>query len=150
MKINLLIHKIVFNITIIIILNLFCVWSAAASYDYFGRFIPQGTPIIDGVLSTGEWDDLGQVTLYKFFGEDAKVELYFMWDGDYLYLGAQVEDFELWVDDFNPASPWTSTWDDDALKWEIDPNASAHEKSAARRSGAGRQRHRHGRAVRSG
>ena len=125
MKTDLVAQKVVLAFLI------FFVWvhstPASAGYDYFGRFIPQGTPTIDGVLSSGEWDDLGQVTLYKFFGEDAKVDLYFMWDGDYLYLGAQVEDFELWVDDINPGSEWTSTWDDDALKWEIDPDASADE-----------------------
>lgn len=50
-----------------------------------------------------------------------------MWDADYLYLGADVEDFELWVDNYNAQSPWTSTWDDDALKWEMDPDFSRHE-----------------------
>lgn len=98
-----------------------------AQYELFGRFVPQGTPVIDGVLSAGEWRDMGRVTLYKFFGEDAKVEIYVMWDADNLYLAADIEDYELWVDDYNAATPWTSTWDDDALKWGIDPDYSRHE-----------------------
>ena len=98
-----------------------------AGYDYFGRFIPQGTPTVDGVLNESEWRDTGHITLYKFFGEDAAIELYFMWDADYLYLGATVADFELWVDSYDAQTQWISTWDDDALKWEIDPDASADE-----------------------
>ena len=56
----------------------------AAQYDFFGRFIPEGTPTIDGVITPGEWDEMGHITLYKFFGEDAKIEIYLMWDATYL------------------------------------------------------------------
>lgn len=99
----------------------------ASTYDFFGRFIPEGTPTIDGVIQPGEWDELGHITFYKFFGEDSKIEIWFMWDQNYLYLGAQVEDFELWIDNYNPSTFWESTWNDDAVKWEIDPNYSRHE-----------------------
>ena len=51
-----------------------------------------------------------------------------MWDDDYLYMGTSIEDFELWVDNYNTSKPWESTWDDDAFKWEIDPDFSRHEK----------------------
>lgn len=101
--------------------------ATATQYNFFGGFIPQGTPTIDGVLTTGEWNELGHITLYKFFGEDSKIEIYLMWDNDNLYMGASIEDFELWVDDFNVSTPWTSTWDDDAFKWEIDPDFSRDE-----------------------
>jgi hypothetical protein len=96
----------------------------AAQYDFFGRFIPEGTPAIDGVITPGEWDKMGHITLYKFYGEDAKIEIYLMWDQTNLYLGADIQDFELWVDNFNPETYWESTWDDDAFKWEIDPDYS--------------------------
>lgn len=118
--------------------NIFALWialffgllspsSSSAQYDFFGRFVPEGTPVIDGVISPGEWKDMGHITLYKFFGEDAKIEIYLMWDAENLYLGAQIEDDALWVDSYNAQSPWTSTWDDDALKWEIDPDLSRDE-----------------------
>lgn len=99
----------------------------AAQYDFFGGFIPQGSPVIDGKITPGEWDENGHITLYKFFGEDAKIEIHVMWDADYLYMAADVEDFELWVDDYDPKAQWISTWDDDAIKWEIDPDYSRHE-----------------------
>ncbi|MCK4815446.1 hypothetical protein KA005_06730, partial [bacterium] len=99
----------------------------AAQYDFFGRFIPEGTPTIDGVITPGEWDETGRITLYKFFGEDSRIEIYLMWDSTNLYLGADIEDFELWVDDYDSSTSWVSTWDDDALKWEIDPNFSRDE-----------------------
>ena len=99
----------------------------AAQYDFFGGFIPEGTPTIDGVLMPSEWNELGHITLYKFFGEDAKIEIYLMWDNEYLYMGTSVEDFELWVDNYDAAAPWVSTWDDDAFKWEIDPDFSRDE-----------------------
>jgi hypothetical protein len=115
----------------VLLLSLVIVFSTsqarAAKYDFFGGFIPEGTPVIDGVIQSGEWNEMGHITLYKFFGEDAKVEIYVMWDSTYLYLGADIEDYELWVDSYNPSSPWFSTWDDDALKWEIDPNYSRDE-----------------------
>ncbi len=98
--------------------------SQAAKYDFFGRFIPQRTPVIDGVLTPGEWSEKAHITLYKFFGEDSKIEIYLSWDSSYLYLGADVEDYELWVDNYLAAIPWLSTWDDDAFKWEIDPDLS--------------------------
>lgn len=113
------------------LVSLLCLLSASpalpAGYALFGGFIPEGTPTIDGKITPGEWDALGHITTYKFFGEDSKVEVYFMWDDRYLYLGAEVEDFELWVDNFDPATPWVSTWDDDAFKWEIDPDRSRDE-----------------------
>ncbi|MBN1276565.1 MAG: hypothetical protein JXA35_03665, partial [Deltaproteobacteria bacterium] len=98
-----------------------------ARYDFFGGFIPEGTPTIDGVISSGEWKESGKTTLYKFFGEDSKIEIYMMWDSTYLYLNAKIEDFELWVDSYDPVKPWESTWDDDAFKWEIDPDFSRDE-----------------------
>ncbi|MDM8551185.1 sugar-binding protein [Desulfobacterales bacterium HSG2] len=98
--------------------------ASASPYDFFGGFIPEGTPVIDGVLTTGEWDETGHLTLYKFFGEDAKIEIRMMWDQTYLYIAAEIEDFELWVDDYDPDTPWESTWDDDAFQWDIDPNFS--------------------------
>lgn len=100
---------------------------SGAEYNFFGRFVPEGTPKIDGVISTGEWKEMGHLTLYKFFGEDSKIEIYVMWDVNYLYLGAEIEDYELWVDNFNLQTPWISTWDDDAFKWEIDPDYSRDE-----------------------
>ena len=100
----------------------------AAKYDFFGGYIPKGAPIVDGVLQPGEWNELGHKTLYKFFGEDSKIDIYLMWDDDYLYMGTSIEDFELWVDNYNTSKSWESTWDDDAFKWEIDPDFSRHEK----------------------
>lgn len=96
----------------------------AAQYDFFGGFVPGGTPTIDGVITPGEWDEAGHIILYKFYGEDAKIDVYLMWDETYLYLGASVEDFELWVDSYIADTPWTSTWNDDAFTWEIDPDYS--------------------------
>lgn len=106
-----------------------CSWSASAEarYNFFGGFIPEGTPAIDGVLSPGEWDEMGRVVLYKFFGEDSKIEIHLMWDANYLYLAADIQDYELWIDSYYPDRSWESTWNDDALKWEIDPNNSKHE-----------------------
>ena len=127
MKSDAALKKVMILLFIITFLGIIGAGPALARYDYFGRFIPPGTPTVDGVLSPSEYNDLGHVTLYKFFGEDAKVDLYFMWDANYLYLGAKVEDFELWVDNYDSAKQWESTWNDDALKWEIDPNASADE-----------------------
>lgn len=101
--------------------------SGAAQYDFFGRFIPEGTPKIDGVLTPGEWKEKGHITLYKFFGEDAKIEIFLMWDSSNLYMAADIEDYELWVDDYNESTPWVSTWDDDAIKWEIDVDFSRSE-----------------------
>ncbi|MCD4722718.1 MAG: cellulase family glycosylhydrolase [Desulfobacula sp.] len=100
---------------------------AMAKYDFFGRFIPQGTPVVDGKIVPGEWDAEESVTLYKFFGEDAQIKIYLLWDANNLYLAADVEDYELWVDDYNASTPWVSTWDDDAFKWEIDPGYSRDE-----------------------
>ena len=127
MKSDATLQKVLILFSIIAFMGIIGAGPAAAGYEYFGRFIPQGTPTVDGVLSPTEYNELGHVILYKFFGEDAKVDLYFMWDANYLYLGAKVEDFELWVDDYDPNAQWTSTWADDALKWEIDPNASGDE-----------------------
>ena len=100
---------------------------AFAQYNFFGGFIPQGTPVIDGKIVPGEWKKEGSITLYKFFGEDARIKVFLMWDARYLYLAADIEDYELWVDDYSASTPWVSTWDDDAFKWEIDPDYSRDE-----------------------
>ena len=99
----------------------------AGQYDFFGRFIPQRTPVIDGVLTPGEWSEKSHITLYKFFGEDAKIEIYLCWDSENLYLGAAIDDYELWVDSYSDDTPWESTWNDDAFKWEIDVDFSRDE-----------------------
>jgi Carbohydrate family 9 binding domain-like len=119
--------KILFGLWVGVIIIVSSSVALAAQYDFFGRFIPEGTPAIDGVITPGEWDEMGHITLYKFFGEDSRIEIYLMWDATYLYLSADIEDFELWVDDYDSSTSWVSTWDDDALKWEIDPNFSRDE-----------------------
>ena len=116
-----------FQILVALMIVLFFSTTSAASYNFFGGFIPQGTPEIDGVLEPKEWDAMGHITLYKFFGEDSKIEIRLMWDQNCLYLGAETEDFELWVDDYNASTPWESTWDDDAFQWDIDPDRSRDE-----------------------
>ena len=117
-------NKITIIMAVVMVWTIVSFEATAAKYDFFGGFIPQGTPVIDGELKSGEWDAMGNLTLYKFFGEDSKIEIYLMWDTNNLYLGAEIEDFELWVDNYDAAQPWVSTWDDDALKWEIDPDYS--------------------------
>lgn len=101
--------------------------AANTNYDLFGGFIPEGKPKIDGKIGLNEWDEMGHRVLYKFFGEDSKIDIYLMWDATYLYVGAAIEDYELWVDSFKASEPWVSTWDDDAFKLEIDPDYSRHE-----------------------
>ncbi len=98
--------------------------SLASEYKFFGGFIPEGKPVIDGKIDTGEWNPLGTRVTYKFFGEDAQIKYHLMWDSEYLYIAAEVRDFELWVDNFDPAKPWISTFDDDAVKWEFDLDLS--------------------------
>jgi len=100
---------------------------SAQRAETFGGFIPQGTPTIDGVIGFNEWHELGKKVIYKFFGEDAKIVFYSMWDENYLYLAAEVSDYELWVDNYNAGAPWISTFDDDAVKWEFDLNRSREE-----------------------
>jgi mannan endo-1,4-beta-mannosidase len=96
----------------------------AGQYDFFGGFIPQGTPTIDGTIQNGEWNLKGKVTRSKFYGEDSRIDVYFMWDTNYLYIAAEIQDYELWVDNHIPAQPWVSTLQDDAFKIEVDPNRS--------------------------
>lgn len=103
----------------------------AAQYDFFGGFIPEGTPSIDGVITAGEWNETGHRTLYKFFGEDSKIDIYLMWDKNNLYVAADIEDYTLWVDNYDPSKAWESTWNDDAFKIEIDPDFSRHENLQA-------------------
>jgi len=100
---------------------------AGGAYRLFGGFIPEGKPVIDGRISPGEWSSLGRRESHKFFGEDSRLVYYLMWDRDFLYLAADVRDHELWVDDFDPQRPWVSTFDDDAVKWEFDPDLSRDE-----------------------
>ena len=90
--------------------------------ENFINYIPYGTPVIDGKLSSDEWFDFSKVTTYKFYGEDSTLKYYLMWDEKYLYFAAEIEDFELWVDNYNENQPWSSTWDDDSIKLEIDVN----------------------------
>ena len=123
-----MIKKIALYTIAVILLNHPICYGSEKLYDLFGGFIPYGTPAIDGRISPGEWDESGNRTLYKFFGEDSKIEIYLMWDDEHLYVGAHIEDFELWVDNVDPSNPQASTWHDDAFKFEIDPDRSRDEQ----------------------
>ncbi len=70
--------KTLFLFVLLGLIHFSCSGASAAPYDFFGGFIPEGTPVVDGVLTPGEWDEMGHLTLYNFFGEDAKIEIWMM------------------------------------------------------------------------
>ncbi len=72
-----------------------------------------GTPVIDGILSSGEHSSLGSVS--DITGSDLNAELYFEWDSNYLYISAIIQDDYV---DGGFSGPW---WNDH-LHIRIDAN----------------------------
>jgi hypothetical protein len=72
-----------------------------------------GTPMIDGILSSGEHNPLGSVS--DVTGSDLKAELYFEWDRNYIYISALIQDDYV---DGGFSEPW---WNDH-LHIRIDAN----------------------------
>ncbi|WP_286019556.1 sugar-binding protein, partial [Candidatus Venteria ishoeyi] len=87
--------------------------------------------VIDGILSTGEWNTALARDFYKFDRADNRMRILHQYDDTYLYLLVQVDDDKLYDD--NPQVPTTRSgsgfinWDtgkDDGLEIYIDANNS--------------------------
>lgn len=87
--------------------------------------ILERTPVIDGVITPGEWPGEQMVRLSRAFHPEHAIRLYFAHDRNNLYLGAYVEDANLWADGNGGGSGnlW-ETWNDDGIAWYFDPNLS--------------------------
>jgi len=83
------------------------------------------TPVIDGIISQGEWPEKNVVRLSRAFHDKLGIALYFAYDSAFLYLGAYVEDQDLWADGggFGAGEYWEH-YDDDAIEWYFDPDNS--------------------------
>lgn len=94
-----------------------------------GVIYAEKTPVIDGVIRDGEWDDVGMFALtmdeakyvYSEKGngekapwsgpEDASVEAYLMYDEENLYMGAKVYD-----DVFRQINAYDKLWNGDSMQ----------------------------------
>ncbi len=78
-------------------------------------------PLVDGTITAGEWPEEHMVRLSRIYHEEYGVRLYFAWDQNYLYLGAFVEDADLWADgDGAGAGEYWGTHNDDTITWYFD------------------------------
>ena len=83
------------------------------------------TPVIDGVITKGEWPDQSLVRLSRGYHAQHGIRLYFAFDDSCLYVGAYVEDEQLWADGNGGGTG--NAWEhrnDDAIEWFFDPDNS--------------------------
>ncbi len=94
-------------------------------YDVMACF---GTPMIDGVLSAGEWEVNLAGKRYKYDRDDNRIHYLFQYDNDNFYVLVDVDDDKLWDDEALTTGQyglenWV-TWQDDGVEIYLDPNNS--------------------------
>lgn len=95
----------------------------APAYGKGAVFVPRCTPLVDGVISPGEYPSLGHVRLARFYGNDQFADFYWCWDEAHLYLAGFLQDFYLYED--GPAENRWETWKDDSLEVYLHPDESS-------------------------
>lgn len=84
------------------------------------------TPVIDGMIKPGEWPEEHMIRLSRGFHPEHGIRLYFAHDAAHLYLGAYVENGNLWADGAGGGSgEYWESHHDDSIEWYFDPDNSA-------------------------
>lgn len=106
------------------VFSLIC--TARGAETPFSRIqVIEKTPTVDGYITPGEWPKKHMLRLSEYFRPDHAIHLYFSFDNAFLYLGAYVEDGQLWADGNGGGSGgYWQPWEDDSIEWYFDPNNS--------------------------
>ncbi len=88
----------------------------------------EASPAINGIISPGEWPENYQVQLSRAYHDQRAIRLYFAHDNNFLYLGADVQDQQLWADGNGQGSGEIfENAQDDSIEWYFDLNQSGED-----------------------
>lgn len=90
------------------------------AYAQIDKFIPYGTPNIDGNITNDEWSELAHIQVARFYGFDQFVKVWLQWDQDNLYIAGHLQDYNLFEDGGGEDKSY-ETYHDDSIEIYLHP-----------------------------